>query len=237
MLIAVLELRDQYLDEVPGQFTIDKVSNFIVWSWVFWDGFVELDQARRALKTWARPQVAGAGGAARNHDMVQQRTRSFVQQVAAPRVALHTRTRVARKLGDCLWRNDLPGLRGLVPELAAVIDPEGTGRKIGAPALGISADADAEIQRLWLGHTAANDVSSRHPALQDEDWEVARSTMIRGWAAYGAEWRHLAAHATTPEIFQEPDLDSQLARASTTLLLILGQRLETRRTRGRPSQA
>jgi len=169
--------------------------------------------------------------------MVQRRTRSFVQQIAAPGVALHTRTRVAKKLGDCLWRNDLPGLRGLIPELAAVIDPEGTGRKIGAPALGIGADADDEIQRLWLGHTAANDVISRHPALQDEDWGVARSWMIRGWAAYGAEWQHLAAHATTPAIFQEPDLDSQLARTCTTLLLILGQRLETRRARDRQTQA
>jgi hypothetical protein len=228
MLIAVLELRDRHLDEVPGQFTLDKLSNFIVWSWVFWDGFVELDQVRRAVKTWTRPQIAGRRGGARNHESVQRRTRSFVDQVAAPGVALNKRTRVARKVGDCLWRNDLSALLGLVPDLASVMDPDGVGRRIGAPGLGIGADASDEIQRLWLGHIAANDVISRHPMLADEDWGVARNWMIQGWAAYGAEWRHLAAHATTPDIFRQPDVDYQMGRSCTTLLLILGQRLEAR---------
>ena len=47
MLIALLDLRERQRSEANGPFLLSNLGNFIVWSWVYYDGFVELEQAKR----------------------------------------------------------------------------------------------------------------------------------------------------------------------------------------------
>ncbi|MGH9115927.1 MAG: hypothetical protein ACRDWW_08880 [Acidimicrobiales bacterium] len=96
-LAAILELRERHHREMGGQLDLSKLGNFIVWSWVYWDGFVGLEQARRALRTWVWPQLGGPTGKARSEARVRRLARQLVDQIAAPGVALKDRKRVATR--------------------------------------------------------------------------------------------------------------------------------------------
>lgn len=227
MLMAVLELRDRHAREVDGQLELAKLGNFIVWSWVYWDGFVELDQARRALRTWVWPQLGGRGGRARSEARVHRLARQLVDQVAAPGVRLKDRKRVAGLLAARLWKDDLDGLRALVGDLRSVMDPEGTGRFVGAP--GACVDAAGEIEKLYITHRGAQAVVTGDPPLPDADWHWARALLRQGWAGYSLDQQQLADSATDPAMFPEPSVDYQLARASSSLLMVLGSRVTEHR--------
>jgi len=54
MLRALLQKRMELRGASFGQFQLAPLANIVVWSWVHWDGFVAMDQVRRALRTWGR---------------------------------------------------------------------------------------------------------------------------------------------------------------------------------------
>ena len=173
MLRAVLELRQRHQIEVGGQFQLAGPCNFVVWSWVFWDGFVELDQTRRALRTWVTPQLGGGGpGRARSKTSMNKMARMAIEQVAAPGVPLKKRKQMALDISDKLWSDDLEGLRALRNKLHEIVDPDATGRWVGAP--GARVDAVGELERLYLVHLGSEAVVTGDPPIPDSQFESAR---------------------------------------------------------------
>jgi len=114
---AVLDLRQRHFKEVGKPVDLCWLGNYVVWSWSFWDGFVELDQARRALRTWVTPQLGGAKGRARSKVTVNKLARQAVNQVAAPGISRSIRKAMAANIAEDLWHDDLERLRTRVPEL------------------------------------------------------------------------------------------------------------------------
>jgi len=219
---AVLDLRQRHFKEVGKPVDLCWLGNYVVWSWSFWDGFVELDQARRALRTWVTPQLGGAKGRARSKVTVNKLARQAVNQVAAPGISRSIRKAMAANIAEDLWHDDLERLRTRVPELTKIVDPEGTGRRVGAP--GASVDAADEIERIYLAHRGAQAVVWGTPPIPDAYWYVARQIMRDAWVGYTLELPRMRAQATNPEWFTA-DLDTQVARSSSSLLLILGEQL------------
>lgn len=224
MLIGVLELRERHEREIGGQLQLGKLGNFIVWSWVFRDGFVELDQVRRALRTWVTPQLGGGGaGRARSRTYFERQCRLNVDALAAPGVLLKLRKHLAADLAECFWQNDVEGLTALVDTLDRVIDPQHSRRQVSAPSAGVN--AAAEIARLYLTHRAAEAVVTGEPSIPDAQWEAARLVMRFAWSRYTTEWSRLATQTTRPDLFRPPTVDYQIASCSSALLLRLGQQL------------
>jgi len=224
MLRAVLELRQRHQIEVGGQFQLAGPCNFVVWSWVFWDGFVELDQTRRALRTWVTPQLGGGGpGRARSKTSMNKMARMAVEQVAAPGVPLKKRKQMALDISDKLWSDDLEGLRALKNKLHEIVDPDATGRWVGAP--GARVDAAGELERLYLVHLGSEAVVTGDPPIPDSQFESARHIMRVAWAGYTAEQPRLHAQSTHPDMFTEPTQGYQMSRSSSSLLLILGEQM------------
>ena len=126
---------------------------------------------------------------------------------------------MAAILADDLWVDDLDGLRTRVAQLEAIIDPHRTGRRAGAP--GASVDATDELERIYQAHRGAESVITGEPAIPDSESFRARQLLRDTWASYGRDAPLLAAQATNPEIFNA-DLDTQVARASANLVMILG---------------
>lgn len=224
-LAAILEIQRRHVEAEGKKKDLSWLGNYVVWSWVFWDGFVELDQARRALRTWVEPQVGGAAGGARSKAAVARLVRMTVDQVAGPGVSRSARKAVAAKMTEDLWHDDLAALRSRVPELHEIVDPHRTGRRVGAP--GVSVDAWGEIERLYLAHTGAKAVITGEPPIPDAHWYNARGVMRHAWAAYSLEAPLLQIQATNPEWFQS-DRGTQMSRSSSSLLLILGEQLAGR---------
>jgi hypothetical protein len=227
-LAAILEIQRRHVEAEGKKKDLSWLGNYVVWSWVFWDGFVELDQARRALRTWVEPQVGGAAGGARSKAAIAKPVRMTVDQVAAPGVSLSNRKATAAKITEDLWHDDLTALRSRVPELHTIVDPAGTGRRVGTP--GVSVDAWGEIERLYMVHSGAKAVITGEPPIPDAQWYNARGVMRHAWTAYSLNAPHLRAQATHPDWFNS-DVGTQMSRASSSLLLILGELL-TGRTPG-----
>ncbi|MGH9920102.1 MAG: hypothetical protein ACRD6W_14705, partial [Nitrososphaerales archaeon] len=160
---------------------------------------------------------------ARSRSYMNKLARMAVDQVAAPGVPLKKRKQMSVELADKLWSDDLEGLRALVRKLDAIVDPDHTGRWVGAP--GARVDAAGELERLYLAHRGAQAVVTGNPPIPDAHFESARHLMRVAWAGYTAEQPRLHAQATNPDMFTEPTMDYQLARASSSLLLILGEKL------------
>jgi hypothetical protein len=223
MLAAVLDLRRRHFEDEGKPAQLAWLGNMIVWSWVFWDGFVELDQAKRAVRTWVTPQLGGAGkGRARSKSYINSMTRLAVDQVAAPGVGRSKRKAMAALLADDLWVDDLERLRGREPQLRAIVDPHGVGRRVGAPSA--SVDAADELERLYMAHKGANAVVTGSPSIPDSQWYSARELMRVAWIGYVNDLPLLRAQATHPEMFTA-DLNTQVSRASSSILLVLGQQL------------
>jgi hypothetical protein len=220
MLMAVLDLRKRQRQEREGQLELSGLGNFVVWSWAYFDGYVRIDQVRRAARTWVAPQLGGQQGKARSRSRMSQLGRQVVDRVAAPNTRLRDRKSMAQKLSDKLWANDLQGLLGLADDLKMIIDPDGTGRRVGIGEY--SADAATQIKGLYMKHLGAQAVLAATPALTDDDWLKARRLMQESWAGYRVDQPELAAMSGDQPLFTEPTISYQLSESTSTLLFSLG---------------
>lgn len=107
MPICVLEFRQQHQRQARGQFPIGQLGNFIVWAWTYGDGYVELDQVRKAARSWVAPQLGGSQGRAWSQHPIHEFARQLVEALAAPGAKLREKKLVAKKLSDRLleWRH------------------------------------------------------------------------------------------------------------------------------------
>lgn len=224
MLISLLARREAHRSLGAVQLTFADLANLVVWTWTFWDDIVGLDQVRKALRTWALPQVAGRTGKARSHHRVAQHVRDLVASVAAPTVPKSQQYALAADLTRELWAGNLHALDGLVDRVDAVIDPDATGRRVGAP--GASIDAAGQIEMLADVFRGAEAVIGQDHVLNEVAvWLRARRVMRASWAGYGFEWSYLRATASTPELFTTPDVQLQISSCSKILLTRLGREL------------
>jgi hypothetical protein len=227
MVISALELRDRVARENGWKRALPGIAQYIVWSWAYWDGYVQLDQAQRATQTWVLPQLGGVGkGRAKSRTRVDRYVRMNVDQLAAPGVLLQTRKRVAARIAERIWFSDLAGLAALADDLGAVIDPQRAGRRVGAP--GVSVSPGGELDRIYVSHLGAEAVVAKNPELTESDWEEARGALRSTWVSYTAEQPRLAANANTPGFFGKPNLQYQFDRCAPSLVLVLGAMLANR---------
>ena len=84
MLTALLGQREKHRLDGQGQLSLASLTTLVVWAWVGWDDIVALEQAQRALGTWAQYEVAGPYGKARSMSRLRKQTREMVASVAAP---------------------------------------------------------------------------------------------------------------------------------------------------------
>jgi hypothetical protein len=220
MLIAILNLRERQRLEVGGQLDLSKLGNFVVWSWAYSDGYVQLDQVRRALRTWVGPQVGGTRGRARSRSRINGFARQLVDAVAAPGIKLRDRKSMAANLTEKLWANDLDGLLSLEAALQHIIDPDATGRRMGIGPY--AADARMQLDGLYKKHLGAQYVIADPSPLRDDDWLLARRLMRQSWASYEVDQPWLAASSENPGYFATATIDYQVSESSGTLLFSLG---------------
>ena len=224
MLAILLEKRAEHRQGPSSQLQLSELANLVVWAWVFWDGFIALDQAKRALKCWAEPQIGGQDGTVRSRETLTRRVRAAVSQLAAPGTPARAQRTLAKKVFDTVWCHDLDGLRLLEPELDTLVDPDRCGRRVGAP--GASIDAHGAIERLVRSQLAAHAVVTQKPVVRDKDWFAARGMLCESWAEYANSWATLRARSSTPDIFGPPGLELQISDCSNTLLYCLGSRID-----------
>jgi hypothetical protein len=218
MLIAVLELRERHRREEQGQLSLADLANFVVWSWAYWDGYVELPQVKKALATWVRPQLQ-----ARNKKQLRRLAGQAVRRLAADGASRADRTAAAEQLKTLYWHDDPGELLRLDPALRAVIDPQGTGRRLGPGHRPVDAD---DIILAMQAHFLAADALVHNPnVLTEEDWTVSRAWARQGWAQYCRDWDNGLVGPDDVFADERPDQGLQLRSAGRAVLHGLGMRL------------
>jgi|GEM_PF-5590994 len=218
MLIAVLELRERHRREEPGQLRLADLANFVLWSWAYWDGYVELAQVRKALATWVGPQLH-----ARNNKHLRRLAGQVVRRLAGAGASRADRTAAAERLKTLYWHDDPGELPRLDVALRAVIDPAGTGRRLGPPHRPVDAD---DIVLAMQAHFLAADAIFHNPVvLTDEDWTITRGWARQGWAEYCRDWANGLVGPDAVFADERPDQGLQLRSAGRAVLHGLGMRL------------
>jgi len=224
-LAALLGLRDRQRAAGPS-IDVSGLGNVVVWLWLYWDGIVEVPQARKALRTWVWPQVGGPSGGARSEDRIRKASRATVRQLAAPGTRRSTRTAVSDHLADLYWTDDQDGFSRLLSDVRSLMDPEGKGRHVGSPLAPVAAnDVAAGLSALTR---AAHVVITDPGALCDADWAFARRFLKGSWSEYTDQWRLLVGSGDGAFSHERPDLGLQMRSASRSVLTVLGLRLADR---------
>jgi hypothetical protein len=218
MLMALLELRERHRREEEGRLTLANLANFVVWSWAYWDGFVELPQVKRALATWVIPQLR-----ARNEKQLRRLAGQAVRRLAAGGASRASRTAAGEQLKKLYWKDDTDELPGLRSSLRAIIDPDDTGRRLGPPHR--SVDADDIILAMEAHFIAAEAITHNPAVLTDEDWNVTRVWARQGWVEYCHDWNNGLVGADPVFVDEEPDQALQMRSAARAVLHGLGMRL------------
>jgi len=164
-LVELLGLRDRNRSE---RLDLSGLGNVVVWWWVYWDGIVDLPQARKAFRTWVRPQLGGPAGGARSEKRIRKVAGATVRSLAGPGSRRTTRTEVADRLAGLSWTDNQDGLGALVADMRRVMDPAGTGRRVGSPLLPVSPDDVARGVKAALA--TAHALITGTPDLTDDDW-------------------------------------------------------------------
>ena len=222
-LIALLGLRDQYTAAKPPP-DISGLGNVVVWWWLYWDGIVELPQARKALRTWVRPQLGGPRGGARSPQRLRKAAGATVRQLAGQGSRRSTRTQVAASLADLYWTDDQPGLGRLIADVRAVMDPASTGRVVGSTVEPVRPDQVGRCIEAPI--RAAHALLADPASLTDQDWDFGRRFLRHAWSEYVRDQPLLAGtnldHAFG---YQHPEVAMQVRGASRSLLTVLGLRI------------
>lgn len=223
-LAELLGVRDRNL---AARLPLSGLGNLIVWWWAYWDGIIELPQARKALRTWIRPQLGGPAGGARSPERIRKATRATVRQLAGPESRRATRSKVAARLFDLYWTDNQSGLGTLVADVQAVMDPARTGRTVGSPKQPVRPDDVA--RGIDAALRTAHAVVTGEPEITDDDFAVARSFLRQAWADYHRDWQILDTTAIDLAFgYEQPSVSLQMREAARSLTTVLGLRLAER---------
>jgi hypothetical protein len=218
MLIAVLELRERHRHEGQGQLSLANLANFVVWSWAYWDGFVELPQVKKALATWVAPQLN-----ARSEHQLRRLAGQTVRRLSADGASRASRTTAAEQLKKLYWYDDPEELPRLRSALRAIIDPGETGRQLGPARRPV--DADDIILAMEAHFLAAEAITHNQGVFTGEDWNVARLWARQAWAEYCHDWDRGLVVGDRVFADEEPDQGLLMRSAGRVVLYGLGIRL------------
>lgn len=203
LFLSLLEKRDEGMP-------IAALCNLPVWVWFWWgDTHVPLRQVQRAMQTWARAAGYPPAGRARadmrrlmgnwGHPAARRKDRRALEAALYPMV--------------CSGRVDEAVL---LPLVARVFDPEGTGVPRGP--VGGQLAPEGYVQLLQARVNALVHLDR----FDDQHFEQARTVYLTTRQSYARERPRLAQGSELGEQFAEQDLSDVIMDACLDLVTLLG---------------
>ncbi len=193
-----------------------QLARIPMYLWVCWgDDYVPTRQARKAFRTWAKDTLRVGDKHA------QANAKVIVEQVAADSAPQQEVTELTNLLARVAHQGRLDDPAELENLLDIVIDPQGTGQRLGPP--GLQVDARQYVTSLVRSQVALNHVLDG--TLEEDMLVTARGHQRQDLAQYLAQQPRLLAQ-TTPDVsakfkikMENQDIFEQVC---PNLLLIIG---------------
>jgi hypothetical protein len=169
---------------------ISQLAQFPMYLWVCWgDDYVPTRQARKALGTWAKDTLRVGVKSA------QANARAIVEQVAAVNAPEPEVTELTNLLEKVAHQGRLDEPAKLEYLLDVVIDPNGSGQRVGPPGLQVDA-------RQYVRSVVRSQVALKHVldgTIEEDMLAAARDHQRQDLAQYLAQQPNLLAQIT-PEV-------------------------------------
>jgi hypothetical protein len=195
---------------------IRALLNLPVWLWLYWgDQYVPLRQVRLALRGWGPSALGGSWTASRAVAAAMIRT------VRHPKARAKDRRALLEHVTQMLYASRFDPDQ-LVPLVARVVDPLGTGQPRGPAGAQLTPEGLVEIFRARylaitrLAHTEGPD------AISDGLFHWARLFYLTGIRDYLSDQHLLARDADLGRFFARPDASALANEACLELATIVG---------------